>query len=103
MAVVLALWMGWAGCSGPWEDVGGNMKSPSPRQHRPQDPPWGGWVTHHHLWVTQWVRSCPCPHGSGAGALRAHIMTGACPLPDVEPVSPGAEHPGAQQPPGSPG
>lgn len=40
--VVPAPWMGWAACSGPWKDVGTNMKSPIPMWHRAQDPPFLG-------------------------------------------------------------
>lgn len=90
--VVPAPWMGWAGCSDPWEDVRGKHEKPQPMAAQSPGPSLLVGDTHP-------IRSCPCPHGSGADVLGTHIMTEACPLSDPEPVRPGTEHPGAKQPP----
>ncbi|XP_056194521.1 uncharacterized protein LOC130149195 isoform X1 [Falco biarmicus] len=47
------------------------------------------------------IGSHPCPHGCGVSALGTCTTTRSCPLSDLKPVGPGAEHPGARQPPGS--
>ncbi|XP_032938120.1 uncharacterized protein LOC117008405 isoform X2 [Catharus ustulatus] len=88
--VVPAPWMGWAGCS----DSLGEKPQPGAAQ-----------IPGPSLLVGDTVLSGPAhvPMAVGQVPWGTHIITGACPPSDLEPVRPGAEHPGAQQPPGIPG